>query len=188
MEIVEALIFRDDVRDISPLTIHDEKFLHLSGKGYYHKETEEGSIIIFGQNEFSPFQDITDVMDEESKKLANEFLDKELIDIEAVFIVISDNCDFNILMNYDCCDVDLDLYFKDGYAEFYDEDTDTAGFVFLDQDDADLYEDIQQIQDDFVANNGLEVDFIFKEEYREKLNELVKEIEKYIETENYCKN
>lgn len=184
MEKVEALIFRDDVRESSPLQIHDDHFSHLSGERYYHKETGEGTIIIFGEKESYGFPNITEIMDEEDKKLAERFYDEKLIDIEDVYIAIADNFEYNIVV-HDNSGIDFSLYLYGEYAEYYNEDTDQGGFIFLNENDAELFEEIEEIQDNFVMKNGLESNFMYLEEHKEKLKKLEIEVENYLKDNAY---
>lgn len=54
--------------------------------------------MIFGEKEFNGFPNITEIMDEEAKKLAERFYDEKLIDIEDVYIAIADKFELYIVL------------------------------------------------------------------------------------------
>lgn len=180
---VEALIFRNDIREVSPLQIHDDNFAHLGGKGYYHEETtDDCSIIIFGESEPYGFEDITStIKDSKTLELIDEFVKKRCFEMEQVFVAINENCSNNILFCYDY-DIDFSEYFEDEYSEYYDEKKNKiTGYVFLEQDDADLFEAVQEVQEKFAKENGLDVNFVGNSEYEEKIKELEQKVIDYIE-------
>lgn len=182
MEIIEALIFRNDLRAISPLKIHDNNFLHLSGEGYYHEKTERDTIIILGEKKSYEFQNIMNVIDEKTKKLVDEFLDKDCLEMDEVSIVINENCINNILLSYDYVN-EFCEYFEDEYAIYYDEEkSKITGYVFLSSNDAYLFEEIQKFQEDFAKEKGLEDDFIDNiMDYDVEIEELEMKVREYIE-------
>ena len=47
--------------------------------------------------------------------------------------------------------------------------------------DANLFEEIQELQEAFAKDNGLEVDFISNGEYEVKIKELEQKVNEYIE-------
>ncbi len=179
---VEALIFRNDLRDISPLQIHDDNFSHLSGNGYYHEETEEGTIIIFGEVKPYCIQHISfAIKDEKTEKLVEEFVEEECFEMDEVSVVINENCSSNILFCYEY-GIDFSENFEDEYATYYDKEKQkVTGYVFLSEDDANLFEEIQELQEAFAKENGLDVDFINNSEYEVKIKELEQEVNEYIE-------
>lgn len=181
---IEALVFRDDIREESPLVIHDNNFLHLN-KGYFHVETGEGSIIKFGEEKPYQFSDITSVIDEKTSELVEKFLEEGLLDIEQIGIVIDENCSSNILMYYEN-GIDFSEYIHDEYAEYYDNKKHkTTGYIFINSEDAYIFEKVQEIQERFSKDNGLNINFIYEEGNEDKVKQLAEIVEDFLINEGY---